>query len=133
MRRVAFGGWLAVLIFGTSIGCVAQAPTPQASGSHPVVLNLPFTSSMTCGELLALLKAGKAGDQVDRQTGGQAIGWLDGVYAGRSGVTDFPAGWNRTLSQGVCGNCAISVNASRPVLDIIADLRRQYGSVAPGK
>jgi len=88
---------------------------------------------MTCGEFVALLRAAKAGDQVDKQTSGVAIMWLDGVYAGRSGITDFPAGWNRTLSQGLGGTCAISVNASRPVLDVIADLRRQYGGSPPVK
>jgi hypothetical protein len=104
MRRVAFGGWLAVLISGTSISSVAQAPTPQADAPHPVVLNLPFTSAMT---------------------------WFDGVYAGRSGITEFPAGWNRTLARGLGGACAISVNASRPVVDVISELRRQYGGSPP--
>jgi hypothetical protein len=131
MRRDAFGGWLAVLISGTSTSCVARAPTPQADAPHPVVLNLPFTSTMTCGELLAALKAGQAGDQADRATAGAAMTWLDGVYAGRPGVTEFPAGWNRTLAQGLGGTCAISVNASRPVVDVISDLRRQYGSSPP--
>jgi hypothetical protein len=126
MPRVMFGGWLAVVISATSTGCVAQAPTPQADAPHPVVLNRPFTSAMTCGELLVLLRAGAAGDAVDKLTGGAAISWLDGVYAGRSGITDFPAGWARTLSQGVGGTCAITVNASRPVVDVISDLRRQY-------
>jgi hypothetical protein len=133
MRRVAFGGWLAVLISGTSIGCVAQAPAPQADADRPAVLNRPFTSAMTCGELLALLRAGNAGDRVGRLTGGAAIWWLDGVNAGRSGITDFPAGWGRTVSQGVGGTCAITVNASRPVVDVIADLRRQYGGSPPVK
>ena len=86
---------------------------------------------MTCGELLAALKAGQAGDQADRATAGNAITWLVGVYAGRSGITEFPAGWNRTLSQGLGGACAISVNASRPVVDVSSQLRRQYGGSPP--
>ena len=35
------------------------------------------------------------------------------------------------MSQGLGGTCAISVNASRPVVDVISDLRRQYGSSPP--
>ena len=32
-----------------------------------------------------------------------AILWLDGFYSGRSGLTELPAGWVRTISQGLGG------------------------------
>jgi hypothetical protein len=77
---------------------------------------------MTCGDLNALLKA------PDKRTGGLAILWLDGYYAGCSGLSELPAGWARTVSQGVGGTCAISVNEQRTVLDVVGQLHREYGS-----
>jgi hypothetical protein len=74
---------------------------------------------MTCGEFRALLKD-------DRPTGGASILWLDGYYSGRSGLTELPAGWVRTVSQGIGGICAISVNDQRTVLDVIGQLHREY-------
>ena len=74
---------------------------------------------MTCGEFKALLKD-------DRRTGGTSILWLDGYYSGRSGLTELPAGWVRTVSQGIGGICAISVNDQRTVLDVIGQLHREY-------
>jgi hypothetical protein len=74
---------------------------------------------MTCGELKALLKD-------DRRTTGTAILWLDGYYSGRSGLSELPAGWLRTVSQGIGGICAISLNEHRTVLDVIGQLHRDY-------
>ena len=85
-------------------------------------LNPPIPVTMTCGDLNDLLKA------PDKRTGGLAILWLDGYYAGRSGLSELPAGWTRTVSQGVGGTCAISVNEWRPVLDVVGQLHREYGS-----
>src|SRR5215472_12133533 len=42
-------------------------------------------------------------------------------------VTELPAGWVRTVSQGIGGICAISVNEGRTVLDVIGQLHREYG------
>jgi hypothetical protein len=54
--------------------------------------------------------------------------WLDGYYAGRSGFSEFPAGWARTVSQGVGGTCASSIDDQRTVLDVVGQLHRAYGS-----
>jgi hypothetical protein len=62
-----------------------------------------------------------------------AITWLDGYYSAKAGATELPAGWSRTVDQGVGGTCAISVNASRAVLDVIAQIHRDYGSAQPAK
>src|SRR5580700_10538195 len=118
-KWIGFGGWLAALVCATAGGCMAQQPTPQPE--TPQLLNQAFKSTMTCDEFKALLRAG------DKHTAGTAILWLDGIYSARSGVNDFPQGWGRTLSQGVGGICAITVNASRPVIDIIGMIHRDYG------
>ena len=66
MKEIAFTGWLVALICGVASGCVAQepistpAPAEQPGGAQ--ALNLPVSSTMTCGEFKALLK----------ETGGQA-------------------------------------------------------------
>jgi hypothetical protein len=126
MKEFAFSGWLAVLVCGLAGGCVAQEPSP-AQGPAPQsgdvqALNQPVPSTMTCREFKALLKAG------DKRTGGTAILWLDGYYSGRSGLTELPAGWLRTVGQGIGGTCAITVNERRTVLDVIGQLHREYGS-----
>ncbi len=77
---------------------------------------------MTCGDLNGLLRA------ADKRTGGLAILWLEGYYAGRSGLGELPAGWARTVSRGVGGTCVISVNEGRTVLDVVGQLHREYGS-----
>ena len=64
----------------------------------------------------------------DKRTGGLAILWLDGFYSGRFGLTELAAGWVQTVSQGVGGTCAIGVNASHTVLDVIGQLHREYGT-----
>ena len=84
--------------------------------------NRPIASTITCAELNALFKA------ADKRTAGTAILWLDGYYADRSGLSELPAGWVRTVSQGVGGTCAISVNDQRTVLDVVGQLHREYGS-----
>ncbi len=126
MKGIAFSGWLAVLICVASGGCMAQAPNlaqaPTAQPDGPQTLDPPVKSTMTCGEFTALLKAG------EKRTGGLAILWLDGFYSGRSGLSELPAGWTRTVSQGIAGTCAISVNDRRSVLDVIGQLHREYGN-----
>ena len=123
MKEIAFSGWLIALICGVAGGCMAQEPAsteaPAAQPGGTQALNLPVASAMTCGEFKALLKQ-------DRQTSGIAIIWLDGYYSGRVGLTDFPAGWLRTVSQGIGGTCAISANEHRTVLDVIGQLHRDY-------
>lgn len=124
MRSIAVIGGLAALVCSVASGCVAQAPTVRAG--NVALPNPPISSTITCGELNPLLKSAN-------HAGGVAILWLDGFYSGRSGVAELPAGWVRTVSQGIGGTCAISVNATRPVLDVIAELHREYGHSAPAK
>jgi len=125
MKRVARSGWLATLACCTAAGCMAQAPatteTPTPQPADAQTLNQPVSSTMTCQELKALLAT-------DKRTAGLAITWLDGFYSGRSGLSELRAGWARTVSQGIGGTCAISVNASRSVLDVIGQLHREYGN-----
>jgi hypothetical protein len=71
--------------------------------------------TITFAELKALFKSG------DKRTAGAAILSLDGYYAGRSGISELPAGGTRTVSQGVGGTSAISVNDHRTVLDIVGN------------
>lgn len=126
MKAVLSAGWRAALVSGLiAAGCGAQAPaatevpTPQSGDVAPS--DKPVPVSMTCGEFTALMKSG------DKRTTGLAILWLDGYYAGRSGLSELPAGWVRTVGQGVGGTCAISVNDRRTVLDVIAQIHREYG------
>jgi hypothetical protein len=97
-----------------------QEPTPRP-GDAPTP-NQPIALTITCGELKTLFKAD------DKRTAGAAILWLDGYYAGRSGLSELPAGWVRTVSQGVGGTCAISVNEQRTVLDVVGQIHQEYGS-----
>jgi hypothetical protein len=126
MKGIAFSGWLAVLICRAAGGYVAEAPNlaqaPTVQPGDPQTLNPPVKSTMTCGEFTALLKAG------DKRTGGLAILWLDGFYSGRSGLSELPTGWTRTVSQGIGGTCATSVNERRAILDVIGQLHREYGN-----
>jgi hypothetical protein len=92
----------------------ANAPPEATSG-----LTAPINIAMTCAELVALLHA-------HDKAAGNAILYLDAYYAGRSGFSDSPAGWRRTVAQGIGGTCSISVNTSRTVLDVIAQLYREY-------
>jgi hypothetical protein len=107
------------------IGCMAQVAAQQPESSQPRV-NPPTTNpaisvTLTCDEFRQLLHS---------NTSGFAILWLDGYYSARAGLTGMPAGWSRTISQGIGGTCAIDVNTSRPVLDVIAQIHREYGGVA---
>jgi hypothetical protein len=128
MRAVLSGARLAALVCGLAAagGCMAQAPTvtqePTPQPGDTPLPNQPVAVNITCGELSALFKAG------DKRTAGAAILWLDGYYAGNTGLSELPAGWARTVGQGVGGTCAISVNERRTVLDVIGQLHREYGS-----
>ena len=127
MKAIAISGWLVALICGVACGCVAQEPTStpapaEQPGGTQALNNLPISSTMTCGELKGLLKD-------DKRTSGIAILWLDGYYSGRAGLPQLPAGWLRTVSQGVGGTCAISLNERRTVLDVIGQLHRKYAGL----
>jgi len=123
MKLVAFGGWLAALVCVN--GSAADTSTTQAPRPGDVQApDQPVPSTMTCGELKALLRAG------DKWTSVTAILWLEGYYSGRSGLLELPAGWLQTVSKGIGGTCAISVNEGRTVLDVIGQLHREYGSQA---
>ena len=112
----------AVLVCLLVSGGMAQVAAQQPASSQPVAslptTNPPISASLTCDRFRLLLQS---------RTSGFAILWLDGYYSARAGVAEMPAGWSRTVSQGVGGTCAIDVNASRPVLDVIAELHREYG------
>lgn len=104
-------------------GILAAACTPQVVAQETVVpspANPSISAAMTCGELLPLIRS-------KDKIGGLAILWLDGYYSGRANLPALSSGWTRTVSQGVGGTCAITVNAPRPVLDVIAQLHREYG------
>lgn len=105
-------------------GCTPPAVIEQPDNS--TLLNPPVSLALTCGELLPLIRS-------HDRTVGVTILWLDGYHSGRAGLPGLSAGWLKTISQGVGGTCAISVNASRPVLDVIAQLHREYGGVMPAK
>ena len=127
MRAVLSGAWRAAVVCGLAAGgCMAQAPTatqePTPQPGDAPTPNQPVALTITCAELKALFKAG------DKRTAGAAILWLDGYYAGRSGLSELPASWARTVSQGVGGTCAITVNDGRTVLDVVGQLHREYGS-----
>ena len=127
MRAVLSGAWRAALVCGLAAGgCMAQAPTatqePTPQPGDAPTPNQPIALTITCGELKTLFKAD------DKRTAGAAILWLDGYYAGRSGLSELPVGWARTVSQGVGGTCAISVNEQRTVLDVVGQIHRDYGT-----
>jgi hypothetical protein len=127
MRAVLSGAWRAALVCGLAAGgCMAQAPTatpePTPQPGDAPTPNQPIASTITCGDLKTLFKAG------DKGTAGTAILLLDGYYAGRSGLSELPAGWARTGSQGVGGTCAVSVNERRTVPDVVGQLHPEYGS-----
>ena len=128
MNWIAFTRWFAALVCVAATGCVAEAPTaaqlPAGQSDGVQSPNQPVPTTLTCGEFSALLKTS------DKRTVGLAILWLDGYYSGRSGLTELPAGWTRTVAQGVGGICAITVNERRTVLDAIGQIHREYGSRA---
>ena len=124
MREIALSFCLGAFVYGITGGCAAQAPTEGQPGSAQAgdsqSLNEPINAGMTCAEFKALVKSG------DKRTTGLAILWLDGYYSGRAGLSELPAGWTRTVGQGLGGTCAISVNDHRTVLDVIGQLHREY-------
>jgi len=104
--------------------CVPQVAAQQPDNPQPAdnaqqqANNPPLSTALTCSEFNLLLHAKRSG---------YATIWLDGYYSSRAGLKGLPAGWIRTLAQGVGGACAISVNDPRSVLDVIAQLHREYG------
>jgi hypothetical protein len=131
--------WYLPIIVGLAglfaAGCAAAQSAAQPANTPPAVpapvgpapfTNPPISASLTCGQLLPMLHA------ADKRPGGFAIIWLDGYYSARAGLTELPANWSHTLSQGVGATCAIDVNATRAVLDVIAQLHRDYGSAGTG-
>src|SRR5262249_30280230 len=117
LNPFAFSGGLGARACGVAGGCVAQEPAqtqpPATQSSNTQVLNRPVPSTMTCGEIKALLKD-------DTRTAGTAILWLDGYYSGRSGLTELPAGWVRTVSQGIGGFARSVSTNSVPCLTLSA-------------
>ena len=114
-----------VFVGGCTPPVATQPPPVVAQPSNDAILtNPPISVALTCGEILPLIRS-------HDKTVGATILWLDGYYSGRAGLPGLSAGWLKTISQGVGGTCAINVNASRPVLDVIAQLHREYGSTLP--
>jgi hypothetical protein len=105
---------------------VNTPPTVPAPVSAAPFTNPAISASLTCGELMSMLRA------ADKRPGGLAIIWLDGYYSARAGLTELPANWSHTPSQGVSGNCTMDVNTSRTVLDVITQLHREYGGGGAG-
>jgi hypothetical protein len=117
---------LAVLSAGAT-PVAAQEPPGSTPNRPPPFVNPAISTALTCSEVLAMLHS------PDRRAGGTAIMWLDGYYSAKAGLSGLSAGWSRTVDQGVGGTCAISVNASRTVLDVIGQIHRDYGSTPPAK
>jgi hypothetical protein len=124
MCHLRFAGALTCMLVS---GCVSPSAAQQADSplssiaptTTPAALNAPVSTTLTCGELLPMIRA---------RASGYATIWLDGYYSSRAGLSELPAGWIRTVSQGLGGICTIDVNASRSVLDVIAELHREYGA-----
>jgi len=104
-----------------------RQPPPIKSLAPP---NLPFTAAITCDEILKLVLSK---DAAEKQTGGMAVTWLDGYYAAHAGITEVAPGWSRVLIQGLAGACRMNINEKRPVLDLIAQLHRDYGTKLPSR
>jgi hypothetical protein len=125
MLYLRFTGVLACVLVS---GCVPPVAAQTVDNPQPSIApattapatNALVSTALTCGELLPLIRA---------KSSGYATIWLDGYYAGRAGLAELPAGWIRTLSQGLGGTCTIDANAARPVLDVIAQLHREYDGV----
>ena len=114
----------------SAVPAAAQLPTNQSQnvqthdqpGPSPIV-NPPVPTTLTCAEFNDARKSG------NKALVGATILWFDGYYSGRSGLTELPAGWLRTVAQGAGGMCAMTVNAHRAVLDVIGQLHRDYGGL----
>ena len=107
-----------ILICLLAVTCAPQMVAQELTATPAP--NLEISTSMTCSEFIELLRS-------KNRSAGTAIVWLDGYYSGKQGLKALPAGWVRTVSQGLGGTCAITINASRPVLDVIEKLHREYG------
>jgi hypothetical protein len=105
----------ACMLSGECMPQVAAQPPESPQSPNPLV-----SAAITCAEFRLLLHS-------DPKTAGVAILWLEGYYSGRVGLPALPAGWARTVSQGIGGTCAISLNASRSVVDVIAQVHREHG------
>jgi hypothetical protein len=92
-----------------TVAATAQQPTPAP------VQNPPVSVTLTCAEMRTMLRAG---------TGGLAILWLDGYYAGRVGLPELSADWADTITYTVGTVCAVARNNGRQVLEIIARAHR---------
>ena len=91
---------LAVILAVLSVGATSLTDQQPLSGSAKLpYINPAIGTALTCTELLSLLHA-----QGDNRSGGTAILWLDGYYSGHSGLTEFSAGWLRTVSSGCWRN-----------------------------
>ena len=102
-------------------GCAVPPAQPPAA---PEPSNQAISAALTCAQFLVLLRAD------DRRPAGFAMIWLEGYYAGHANISGIPDGWMKTISQGIGGTCAITANASRTVLDVIAQLHRDYAAAA---
>jgi len=113
----------------SAVPAAAQSPTNQSQDVQTLhqpapspIINPPVPTTLTCAEFNDIRKSG------NKPLLGATILWFDGYYSGRSGLTELPAGWLRTVAQGAGGMCAMTVNAHRTVLDVIGQLHRDYGS-----
>ena len=101
MMLTGMGLLLGITLIAPPSAALAQAPTVSEAPTRPPSdvqsLNQPVPWTMTCREFTSLMKSG------DKRTGGLAILWLDGFYSGRSGLTELPASWTRTVAQGIGG------------------------------
>jgi hypothetical protein len=117
-----------MIFLASAITCAGVLPLAAQEPDKPPQSAPPFSTKLTCSEFNMLLHS-----ESTRRTAGTAIIWLDGYYAGNAAIAEFPADWLRIVSQGVGAICGIGNNASRPVLDVIAELRRQTTGGSPLK
>ncbi len=110
----------AIVVMACAIvaGCTAPPVAPQPAGQMPG--SPAINTALTCDELNA---SGK--DAV-----GHDILWLEGNYSGRTRTSSVPVGWIKTVAQSVGGNCVIPPNVHRTVIDVIAQVHRDYFSAA---
>jgi hypothetical protein len=128
---IALGAFMALSGGAALAGGNAPSATPTGSPPSNAVADPAagsgtdgsITPGLTCGEFMELLKS-------DPTLAGAAMLWLDGVYAGRSSAPAFATDWATTLSEGVGGLCAVKFNARRPLIDVVAEVRRQAAGVA---
>ena len=113
------------LVFACLMACcftpqtAAQQPG-NPSSNDPMEAATNALLGLICGEMRQALSA------KDKRAG-PVILLLDFYYTRHAGLPDYTTEWARTVSQGVGGTCAIDVNATRTVLDVIAQMHREYG------